>query len=525
MSKRAPRSRSSKLRDTACNLVILLLSAVSGAATDWPQYRGASHDGVSSDRISKAWSGSVTNPIWRVSLPNGLGSFAVSGSRVFTKIRRDVSGADKELCVALNASTGQELWATPVDDARYPGGGVGNDDGPRSTPSVDGDAVYVISSYLKVYRLNPLNGAVVWQKDLVDLYGAQVIGWQNAASPLIENGLIFLNANAGNQRIMALRTSDGSVAWRSQDEGMTHSTPVLATIHGVRQVIFATQSGLLSLDPQTGNRLWRINYGFSYATSLAASPAVSQDIIFVAGAQSYGMRAVAVRASFTNSTWSASQLWITNLYSHWMTPVCHEGFLYGMFGNNSFDNADAQLKCINLQTGAQLWSTNSFGRSGITLVDNHLVIITERGDLVLAKPATNAYTELGRFQAIPGFLPDDNKCWNSPAIADGKVYVRSTAFGAAFDLSVPPPPALTLDSPLSLAGDQVQLTIRTADGSPVDSNRLATLQVRATTTLGTPPSSWAILTNGLAFSNGVVRVNGLEFGAQPERYFIVSEPQ
>jgi outer membrane protein assembly factor BamB len=90
------------------------------------------------------------------------------------------------------------------------------------------------------------NGAVVWSNDLRITYGGEVISWQNAASPLVDGGLIYLNVNAGGANLMALRTSDGNLFWRSQDENLTHSTPVLTTMNGVRQLIFATQSGLVS---------------------------------------------------------------------------------------------------------------------------------------------------------------------------------------------------------------------------------------------------------------------------------------
>src|SRR5262249_55263380 len=186
--------------------------------------------------------------------------------------RRNIDGADKEVCVALSSTNGVELWAAVVDEANYPDGGIGYDDGPRTTPAVDGGAVFVESSYMNLYRLNATNGAVIWQKDLRAIYGGDVIGWQNAASPLLDNGLIFVNANCGSSTLLALRTSDGNPAWRSQDEAMTHSTPTLATIHGVRQVIFATQSGLVSLAPDTGSLLWKFNYPFNYAISLGCSP-------------------------------------------------------------------------------------------------------------------------------------------------------------------------------------------------------------------------------------------------------------
>src|SRR6185295_2933759 len=243
----------------ACGLTLLLMFclAVGTRAADWPQYRGPHHDSVSTDRITKQWTGAVTNPVWRVLLTNCLGSFAVSGGRAFTMTRRTIDGSDQEVCVALSAADGTELWATPVDLASSYTGGVGFDDGPRTTPAVDGDSVFVLGSYLKLYRLNVTNGAILWQTDLLTTYGGSMILYQNCASPLLEDGVIFLGTTATSSNLMALRASDGSLIWRSQDEDLTHATPVLVTIHGVRQVIFATQSGLVSLDPATGNRLWK----------------------------------------------------------------------------------------------------------------------------------------------------------------------------------------------------------------------------------------------------------------------------
>src|SRR6185436_15497782 len=175
-------------------LLTLCIIALTLGAADWTEYRGPTHDGVSTDRIIKQWSGSVTNPIWRVPVLNGLSSFAVIGGRAITQVRRSIDGEEMEVCVALDIKDGSELWATTIDTALYDGG-VGYDDGPRSTPTVDANSVYILSSYLKLFRLNATNGAIIWQKDLVSLYGGYVISWQNAASPLLENGLLYLNAS------------------------------------------------------------------------------------------------------------------------------------------------------------------------------------------------------------------------------------------------------------------------------------------------------------------------------------------
>src|SRR5207249_3373082 len=147
-----------------------------------------------------------------------------------------------------------------------------------------------------------------------------------------------------------------------------------------------------------------------------------------------------------------------------------QGHLFGQF---TPDGADAQLRCINLTNGALNWAVNGFGRGSVLLVDDHLLAITERGQLVLAKPETNAYTEVARFLAITNYSGGGNKCWNALAVCDGKVYVRSTAYAAAFDLSVPD---LKLDPPKPESINKFQLTIRTIDGTPVNSNRLTGME-------------------------------------------------
>ncbi len=151
----------------------------------------------------------------------------------------------------------------------------------------------------------------------------------------------------------------------------------------------------------------------------------------------------------------------------------------------------------------------------------HLLAITERGQLVLASPNTNSYTEVARFLAIPNYSGGANKCWNALAVCDGKIYVRSTAYAAAFDFSVPD---LKLDPPKSESLNKFQLTIRTIDGTAVNSNRLTGMEVSASTNLSLPLSQWSRLTNELTLTNGTVRVNSVDAGPL-RQFFIVSEPK
>jgi outer membrane protein assembly factor BamB len=491
-------------------------------ASDWPQFRGSNHNGTSSDRIFTNWSGALTNPIWRVSLTNALCSLAVSDGKVFTQARRAIEGVSREVCVALSATNGVELWATSLDNAFYPGGGVGFDDGPRSTPTVVGGSVFVLTSYLKVYRLNAATGAIVWQKDLVALYGSTVIAWQNAASPVVADGLIYLNANTTSSSLMAFHISDGSLAWRAQIAGLTHSTPTLATIHGVHQLIFATQQGLVSVNPANGNLFWRTNYPFTYSTSLAASPVVWEDVVFITAARVYNMGSVAYQVQPANGAWSVTRLWWNNATaSHWMTPVCQNGFLYGPFGIFLSDGTNAQFNCVELRTGAVRWQVPGFGRGGTLLMRDQLVGLNEHGVLLLIQADPTAYRELGRFRTITNYDRDSNKCWNLPAIADGKIYVRSTAMVAAFDLSNP---ALKLEPPQFTSPARIQLTVTTENGSPISTNRAAGIEIFTATNTVEPLTAWSKLTNDLLWTNGRARVDNFEASA-PRRFFIAREPQ
>jgi len=182
----------------------------------------------------------------------------------------------------------------------------------------------------------------------------------------------------------------------------------------------------------------------------------------------------------------------------------------------------AQLKCIDMQSGAVKWSANGFGRGATILVDEHLLTITENGQLVLVQPNTNAYTEVARFLAIPYYDDFTNKCWNTPAVCNGRVYVRSTACGACFDFSMPD---LKLDPPQPLAAGELRLTVRTVNGAPLDSNRLAGMEVLATTEIVQALTQWTPLTNQLVLTDGVVRIDSVNSGTQPRKFFIVSEPK
>jgi outer membrane protein assembly factor BamB len=404
-------------------LAVSLFVPVLGWCGNWPQYRGPNNDGSTPEKILTKWPMEGPRVVWKAELGPSFGSFAVSGDRAFCFIQRKVGGEDREVAIALDANSGKELWAAPLGKATYDKQGG---DGPRSTPTVDGDRVYFLGAYQVLTCLNAADGKQIWQHDLVKEHGGKIIKWNNAASPVTDGKLIFVNAGGPGEALLAFDKADGKVVWKGEDDLPTHASPVLATIHGVKQVIFFTQKGLVATTPAEGRVLWRHSYPFKVST--ASSPIVSGDVVYCSAA--YDVGAGAVRVTKKGDEFSATELWRTpgKLPNHWTTPVCKDGYIYGIFGHGKA--ADAPLKCLEIATGKEMWSQPNVGGGGATvLVGDNILVQTDRGPLVLVAANPKAYKELARAQIYGG------QCWTMAVVSNGKIFGRNTKEGFCLDVT------------------------------------------------------------------------------------------
>ncbi len=406
-----------------------------GTADDWSQYRGPSAAGVSHERILTAWPADGPKRLWRVETPAGFSSFAVGKGKVFTCVARKVGNDLAEVCVALDAASGKEVWATATGIAKYQGGGEsgaeGNKggDGPRSTPAVNDGRVYVYSSDMVLHCLEATTGKSIWKKDIVAEFGGKNIGWKSAMSPVVDNGLVYIAGGGAGQAMLAFNPQSGALVWKAGDELMTHASPVVTTMQGERQVIFLMQSGLVALDAAAGKALWR--FPFPYRVCTGCSPIVAGDI--VACTAGYDIGGAACQIVKGGAQFEAKELWRVKgnsaVASLWSTPVEKDGYLYGMISFKQFGRGP--LKCVDFKTGAVKWEQPGFGAGQVVLAGNYLLALSDEGYLVLVEPSPVAYKELARFKALAG------KCWSTPALSQGRLYVRSTKEGACFDLTPP----------------------------------------------------------------------------------------
>jgi outer membrane protein assembly factor BamB len=401
-------------------------------ASGWPQYRGPNLDGTTTESIAP-WSDAGPRVVWKVPTPAGFSSFTVGQGRAFTLVQGNVQGANREICVALDANDGRRLWESPVGIAKYDDGGdsgTANNrggDGPRSTPTLDGDSVYVLSAQLYLACLDVATGVERWSKDLVREFKGRNITWQSAASPLIDGNLVFVAGGGPGQSLLAFDKTSGQVVWKTGDEKMTHATPTLATFFGSRQIIFFTQNGLVAVEAATGKPLWR--YAFPYRVSTAASPVVGDDIVYCSAG--YGVGAAAVRITQSGGRFTATELWRSRgdrpVANHWSTPVYRDGHLYGMFSFKEY--GDGPVKCVELATGKVKWEQEGFGPGNVILAADRLLALSDAGQLVLIEANPVHYRELARANIL------DGKCWSTPVLSDGRVYARSTVEGVCVEVA------------------------------------------------------------------------------------------
>ncbi|HRZ99459.1 MAG TPA: PQQ-binding-like beta-propeller repeat protein, partial [Candidatus Paceibacterota bacterium] len=294
-------------------------------------------------------------------------------------------------------------------------------------------------------------------------------------------------------------------AGRAEDK-TTHASPVVATLFDVRQVIFFTRYGLVSIAAQTGKELWR--YRFPYRTSSGASPVICGTIVYCASGYSTG--AGAVRITKSDDVFSASELWrkANELENQWSTPVYHEGYVYGLYGHGEYGYAP--LKCVDVATGEEMWSESGFGLGGILLVQENLLVLSERGELVLVKASPTGYQESARFKAITG------KCWNAPAISQGRIYARSTKEGICLETGVKTSSPLQLSTRME-GGVGICLEAKTIDGSPIEADRAQSIEVYASSNWN--EGSWTRITNAWELMDGQLQLRESGALSWPQRFY------
>lgn len=414
-------------------------------AEDFAEYRGVRRDGVvAGPALRQDWSDASALEVWRSPCGGGYSSFAAVDDYAVTI---EQWGED-EAIVCYSVETGGKRWTQtyPANFQEAMGG-----PGPRSTPTIHQGLVYTLGAYGDLHCWNLLDGELVWNVNILTDNGLlrtsgedrrQVPQWAVTSSPLIVDDLVVVNAGGpvGNGLVAYDRESAERV-WQAAgldapieadaENRAGYSSPMLAELDGVRQIVNFDGVGLWGYVPETGEVLWDHSYDDPHAGDPgrvnAAQPLLLEgNRVFISA--SYSRGSAMLRIERSGGGWQVTRLWPDSnggnleLRSKFTSPVLHDGFIYGL--------DEGIMVCLDPDTGERRWKRGRYGHGQLLVTNGQILVLSEYGELILVDPNPDELREVTRTTALPG-----EKTWNPPALVRGRALVRNHIEMACFDLS------------------------------------------------------------------------------------------
>jgi outer membrane protein assembly factor BamB len=413
--------------------------------SDWPRFLGSTGDSVSTERgIVTPWPEAGPRIVWHRELATGYGTAAVSRGRLLLFDR--IGNSARLNC--WKSETGEALWTfeypTDYEDIyRY-------NNGPRCSPVVDDDRVYIFGAEGMLHCLRVEDGKLIWKVDTQAEFGVVQNFFGVGSTPAIEGDLLLVHVGGSPKGTRARTAADlprgdgsglvafekytGKVRYRVTDELASYSSPTLATIGGRRWCFLFARGGLVALEPATG----KVDFHFPWRARIlesvnASTPVVVGNRVFISETYGPGSALLEVELGKYKEIWTDKDKGIRDksLQCHWNTPIHVDGYLYGCSG---YHLPEAQLRCVELATGKVMWRERDLTRTSLLLVDKHFICLGEDGILRLLKVNPNRYEEVSKVELrVPG---EDGKpkprgelmlkepCWAAPILSHGLLYVR-----------------------------------------------------------------------------------------------------
>ncbi|WP_390621477.1 PQQ-binding-like beta-propeller repeat protein [Novipirellula artificiosorum] len=422
-------------------------------ADDWPGWMGAQRDGVYHETgIVETIPAAGLKVKWRTPIHGGYAGPAVANGHVYVFDYKKESGEafndpgkranlnGKERLLVLDEATGKMIWKFEYDcpySISYPAG-------PRCTPTVDGDRVYILGSEGDLHCLKTADGELVWQRSFKDDFSAEVPVWGFAGHPLVEGDTLYCMVGGDGQGVVAFDKNTGAVKWKSLNAKAGYCPPSMIHFANTTQLIVFHPDAVVSLNPSDGSQYWEVPLKPLYEMSIAR-PMIEGDRMYASGIYTEG-----VMLKLDADQPRVEELWRgepkQSVYACNSTPIIVDGILYGV------DTGTGKLIAVDSKDGSRLWETLDATHLGETRflkqatafltrvgdTDRYL-LMSEIGDLILARLTKDAYEERGRFHVLEptGEAAGRDVVWSHPAYANRTAYARNDKEIVAVDLADP----------------------------------------------------------------------------------------
>jgi outer membrane protein assembly factor BamB len=418
------------MRSLAAALWVGLIFFAASAvwAENWPQFRGPNRDGKTSETgLLKKWPDGGPRQIWSVDgLGDGWSSAAVAGDRIY------ITGMDnrRESLFSLDLE-GNVKWTTEYGRSyarSFPGA--------RTTPTVDGRRLYVISGAGEVVCLDVEKGEILWKVDGLDKFAGRQGNWGTAESPLVDESRVYYTPCGDQTTMVALDKHTGDTVWKSKslEDQSAYVSPIMAAHNGRRIIASVTGRHIIAVEPKTGRLLWSYPYARNHPTSEremrlfinAVSPIYHDGCLFVTS----GYDHVGLMFELSADGGAAEVKWVSPDFDcHHHGVVLIDGHIYG---TNWHSNSKGRWLCVDWNTGEieydASWNDN---KGPIVSADGMLYCYDENdGNVGLAKASPAGFDLVGSFQVTVG----KGKHWAHPSIANGRLYLRHGEYLLAYDI-------------------------------------------------------------------------------------------
>lgn len=390
----------------------LLIVAGICVAEDWPQWRGAHRDGISSESAWQSdWPATGPAVLWKAKVGIGYSTFSVADGKVYTMGWAD--GNDILWC--FDAKTGTEVWHYAYPCAKWD---KLNEGGPTATPTVDGDLVFTYSRDGDMNCVTVAKGEKVWSHNTRKEFnvGNRRDDWGLSSSPLVVDQMVIVDVGGKGASTVAFDRKTGDVKWKAGDQVQGYSSPVVFTSGGKQFVAMFKKEGLVIIKPADGQQVasypWQTRYDVN-----AATPIISDDKIFISSGYGTGCALVKFEGDKLTELWRSKDA-MQNTYTN---CVLWQGNLYGITDKDKNNKSSKNmLRCLSFDKGEPKWEKDDIGPGGLMIAGGKLVILGDKGDLIVAQASPEAYKELAKAKVI------DGTCWTMPVLANGHIYCRNS---------------------------------------------------------------------------------------------------
>jgi outer membrane protein assembly factor BamB len=391
-------------------LALLALVPILAGAADWPQWRGPNRDGISSETgLLASWPAGGPRVVWKIQgLGQGYSSLAIVKDRIYTQGQR----GNQEFVIAFDVKTGKQVWETPTSRA------YSNDrgDGPRGTPTIDGNRLYAMTGDGVVVCLDTTTGKIIWKENVSESYGGSIPHWGYSESPLVDGNRLIVMPGGRGASLVALDKVSGKLQWKTGSDNAGYSSAIVADVGGVRQVLALSGSSAMGVMVDNGELLWRYTK-VSNRTANIATPIYHDGQVFVSTAYGTGCALLKLGPKTMSEVYFNGEM-----KNHYSSSVLVGNILYGY--------SDSILTAMNFNTGAVAWKNRSVGKGSVTYADKRIYALSENGAVGLIEATPEAYKQISTFEIQKGSLPT----WSPPVIADGKLYLRDQDNLTCFDI-------------------------------------------------------------------------------------------